>query len=76
VTKFIYEIVEHDGGWAYRPTGSFPSPLRLTTSPGQQPNALQGNSGSREIQPASHGRTAAAAGTMSSLRELTGPIRK
>jgi hypothetical protein len=27
VTKFIYEIVEHDGGWAYRADGVFSEPF-------------------------------------------------
>jgi hypothetical protein len=28
MSKITYEIVEHDGGWAYRADGVFPEPFR------------------------------------------------
>jgi len=31
MTKIVYEIVEHDGGWAYRVDGCFPKPFHLMT---------------------------------------------
>ena len=43
MTKIIYEVVEHDGGWAYRANGVSPRPSARTTSPIVPPNERREN---------------------------------
>jgi len=65
MTHINYEIVEHDGGWAYRVDGVLSETFQATTRPAELPNARPENSASPEIQPAFHMRIRTAAGTTS-----------
>ena len=48
MTKITYEIVQRDGGWAYRPTECSPRRSRRTTWPARRRNAQRKNKASRE----------------------------
>jgi hypothetical protein len=53
----IYEIVEHDGGWAYRVDGVLSEIFQATTRPAALLSARPPNSASLEIRPAFRTKT-------------------
>jgi hypothetical protein len=63
MTKITYEIVEHDGGWAYARAGSIPRPFRRVSSPAKRQSAPHGNKSSRETRRAFLMKTRKAIGT-------------
>ena len=57
MTKIVYEVVEHDGGWAYRSMGCSRRPSRPTTWPAQPRSAQRRNKSFRETQRAFRTKT-------------------
>ena len=53
MTKITYEIVEHDGGWAYRVDGVFSETFPSHDLPAERRSAPRRNKSSRETRPAS-----------------------
>jgi hypothetical protein len=68
MTKVTYEIVEHDGGWAYRFNGVFSETSRPTTWRTERPSVQRGNKSFRETRRASRTKTRMVIGT-TRLRE-------
>jgi hypothetical protein len=52
MTKITYEIVEHDGGWAYKAEGVFSEAFRSHDEAPEQRSAPQRNKARREKPPA------------------------
>ena len=73
MTKITYEIVEHDGGWAYRADGVFSETFPSHDLARKRRSVQQRSRGSRERRPASSTRTRMAAGTMKWRGAMIGP---
>ena len=72
--KVTYEIVEHDGGWAYRVNGS-PNRSRATIWPARRLSAPPPSNGSRVTQPTFGTKTRAVTGTTNWRPAVIGRIR-
>jgi hypothetical protein len=66
MTKITYEIVEHDGGWAYRVDGVFSE----TFPTHERRSAPRTNKSSRETRPASPTKTRRGIGMTSCRRAM------
>ena len=60
MSHVTYEIVEHDGGWAYRVDGVYSETFQPTTRPRPRPAARPASSAWPARRAASPGRTPAA----------------
>jgi hypothetical protein len=72
MSKITYEIVEHDGGWAYR-VGAVFSETFPSHDLARKRSAQRRNKWFRERRPASRTRTRMVAGTMKCRQAMTAP---
>ena len=63
MSNVTYEIVEHDGGWAYKVDGVFSEPFPTTPPRSRPPSAPPPNNGSPATPRKSSSRTKRANGT-------------
>ncbi len=75
MTAITYEVVEHDGGWAYRADGSSLKPSRRTTRHAMRRSARLGNNACREKPRASPTRTRTLIGTTKCQQAMIDPRR-
>ena len=73
MSKITYEIVEHDGGWAYRVDGVYSEPFPPTTRPAEPRSVRRKSRSFPETRRASPMRTRKAAGTMSCRKAAIAP---
>ncbi len=74
MTKITYEIVEHDGGWAYRVDGVFSETFLPTTWPAEPRRAPRPSKSSLETQPGSRTKTRRSIGMTNCRRAMIDPI--
>ena len=74
-TKVTYEVVEHDGGWAYRVNGVYSETFRPMPRPMKRPNEPPASRSRPERRPATPTRTPAASGTKNWRKETIAPRR-
>jgi len=73
MTRIVYEVVEHDGGWAYRVNGCSPKPSRPMTWPTVLRNAQRMSKSSLETRRASRTKIRMVVGTTKRRQAVIDP---